>query len=95
MITRNFLFILAGLTTFLLASFLPAWAGPPPLDPRAEGFTKIHFGFKGGLALTQHQGIEPRDMEYTVSSSMRSGLAAGVFIILPVTERFGIQQEVL
>ena len=95
MIVQNSLFLFVVLAAFLLASVLPALAGSPPLDPRCEGFTKIHFGFKGGLALTQHQGIEPRDLEYTVSSSMRAGIAAGVFIILPVTERFGIQQEVL
>ncbi len=47
------------------------------------------------MSLAQHQGIEPRDLEYTVSSTMRKGLAGGVFIVLPVTERFGIQQEIL
>ncbi len=59
------------------------------------GFTKISWGLKGGLALAQHQGTTPRDMEYTVSSTMRRGVTAGVFLILPVTKRFGIQQEVL
>ena len=83
------------LILILFTSVLPALAGPSPLDPRPEGFTKVHFGFKAGLAVTQHQGIEPRDMEYMVSSSMRTGMAAGAFLILPVTGRFGIQQEVL
>jgi len=59
------------------------------------GFTQLSWGFKGGLALAQHQGTTPRDMEYTVSSSMRRGVTAGVFLVLPVTKRFGIQQEVL
>ena len=62
------------LILIFFTSVLPALAGPSPLDPRPEGFTKIHFGFKGGLALAQHQGTEPRDLEYTVSSTMRTGL---------------------
>ncbi len=65
------------------------------LQPRNDGWPKVHIGLKGGPALTQHQGIEPRDLEYTVSSTLRKGFAAGVFMILPVTERFALQQEVL
>ena len=34
-------------------------------------------------------------MEYTVSSHMRRDIAGGVFLILPVTERLSLQQEVL
>jgi len=60
-------------------------AGPPP----------ISFGLKGGLALAQHQGTTPRDMEYTVASAARRDLAAGVFLVLPVTGRLSLQQEVL
>ena len=59
------------------------------------GFTQLSVGLKGGLSLAQHQGIEPRDMEYDVSSSMRHGLAIGVFLTLPVTRRFALQQELL
>ncbi len=59
------------------------------------GFTKLSWGLKGGASFAQHQGTTPRDMEYTVSSTMRRGVTAGVFLILPVTKRFGIQQEVL
>lgn len=85
----------ATLAASLMIPALPALAAPPPLEPRSEGFTRIHFGFKGGLSLAQHQGTEPRDLEYTVSSTMRQGFGGGAFLILPVTERFGIQQEVL
>jgi hypothetical protein len=80
---------------FLVAVLGSSPASSGPLEPRDQGLPRIHFGFKGGLALTQHQGIEPRDLEYTVSSTMRRGVAGGVFMILPVTERFGLQQEVL
>ena len=59
------------------------------------GFTSLSAGLKGGLGLAQHQGTEPRDLEYTVDSTMRRGLAAGVFVTLPITRRFQLQQEVL
>lgn len=83
-----------AVTCLLLAVLLAA------LPSRAQendpgGFTKLSWGFKGGVSFAQHQGTTPRDMEYEVSSSMRTGVAAGAFLILPVTERFGIQQEVL
>ena len=65
------------------------------VDEDPGGFTRLTFGFKGGLALAQHQGTTPRDLEYEVSSSMRRGFVGGVFITLPVTPRFQLQQEVL
>jgi len=46
------------------------------------------------LSLSQHSGIQERDSEYSVSSSWRTGFAAGAFVYLPITSRFGIQQEV-
>jgi len=72
---------------------VPALAHDSDADP--GGFTRLSFGFKGGLALTQHQGTEPREQEYTVASTMRRGFAGGVFLTLPVTRRFFLQQEVL
>ena len=89
------------LTTACLACFAsvlaaaPAAAAISALEPDDDGLPRVHFGFKAGLALAQHQGIEPRETEYTVSSAMRKGGAAGVFMILPVTRRFGLQQEIL
>ncbi len=82
---------------------LLAWLGLIPchtavaheLDADPGGFTRLTFGVKGGLSLAQHQGTTPRDLEYEVSSSMRQGFAGGVFITLPVTRRFLLQQEVL
>jgi len=59
------------------------------------GFTQLSWGLKGGGAFAQHQGTTPRDLEYDVSSSWRTGVTAGVFLVLPVTRRFGIQQEIL
>lgn len=60
-----------------------------------SGFPGISFGIKAGLSLSQHSGIEERDAEYEVSSQWRTGMAVGVFLYLPVTSRFGLQQEVL
>lgn len=59
------------------------------------GLPAVSFGFKGGLALAQHQGTTPRDMQYTVESTSRRDFAAGLFLILPVSDRFEFQQEVL
>jgi len=58
------------------------------------GWAAVSFGLKGGLSLSQHSGIEERGSEYSVSSSWRTGFAAGAFLYLPITSRFGIQQEV-
>jgi hypothetical protein len=80
---------------FLALFFLPVTQTCRAQESDPGGFTRLSWGIKGGLALAQHQGTTPRDMEYTVSSTMRRGVAAGVFLILPVTPRFGIQQEVL
>jgi hypothetical protein len=59
------------------------------------GFTSLSFGVKGGLALSQHQGTEASDSEYTVASTMRKTVMGGVFVILPITRRFALQNEVL
>ncbi|MBP2681349.1 MAG: hypothetical protein H6Q78_1212 [Candidatus Krumholzibacteriota bacterium] len=57
------------------------------------GWAGVSFGIKAGLSMSQHSGIEERDSEYSVASHWRSGFAAGVYLYLPVTSRFGIQQE--
>ena len=59
------------------------------------GLPRLSFGLKAGISLAQHTGVEERDSEYTVSSRWRTGFAVGAFIYLPVTPRFGLQQEVV
>jgi hypothetical protein len=59
------------------------------------GFPSISWGFKAGLSLSQNSGIMERDAEYGVSSEYRKGFAGGLFLYMPVTARFGLQQEVL
>jgi hypothetical protein len=60
-----------------------------------NGFTKVSFGLKAGFSMSQHSGIKERDAEYDVASEWRKGAAVGVFLYLPVTSRFGLQQEVV
>jgi hypothetical protein len=55
----------------------------------------VSFGIKAGISLSQHSGIEERDAEYEVSSEMRKAAGAGLFLYLPITRRFGLQQEVM
>jgi hypothetical protein len=55
----------------------------------------VSFGIKSGLSLSQHYGTEDKYAEYTVSSHWRPGFGGGVFLYLPVTDRFGLQQEVM
>lgn len=74
----------------LVAALAPAAAGAD-----SGGLAAVSIGIKGGLALSQHQGTEARDLEYTVGSSMRRSNTLGVFITLPVTDRFSLQNEVL
>lgn len=64
-------------------------------DAGELGFPSVSWGFKAGLSLTLHSGIMERDAEYGVSSVYRKGFAGGLFLYMPVTSRFGLQQEVL
>jgi len=82
---RNLLF------TFALAVVVNASAAAADQG----GFAPVSFGFKGGLALSQHQGTEVRDLEYTVGSNLRRDVVGGVFAMLPITRRFALQNELL
>lgn len=59
------------------------------------GFPSVSWGFKAGLSLSQNSGVMERGAEYSVSSHYRKGFAGGIFLYLPVTARFGLQQEAL
>jgi hypothetical protein len=59
------------------------------------GLPAISWGFKAGLSLSTNTGILERDSEFEVSSEYRKGFAGGLFLYMPVTERFAMQQEVL
>jgi len=86
--------------SFADASFLPPARAEASRAPGSEGEnsdTPVSFtyGFKGGASFAQHAGIEERNSEYTVKSRWRTGFAAGAFLYVPVTSRFGIQQEIM
>jgi hypothetical protein len=57
--------------------------------------TGARFGFKGGYSMSTQYGIRVPDLPYTVKSHLRHGLAGGVLIYYPITESFGVQQELL
>jgi hypothetical protein len=92
----------------LVAASLLGTACPSPSPARAEvendaepgeirsgSFAEFSFGFKAGMSLAQHAGIKERGSEYTVTSHWRTGFAASAFLYLPITSRFGIQQELV
>jgi hypothetical protein len=56
-------------------------------------FAETSFGFKTGISFAQHCGTEEREPDYEVTNFWRTGLAAAAFLYLPVTSRFGLQQE--
>lgn len=68
---------------------------PEQDEARTDPPVSFSYGFKGGLSFAQHTGIEERNSEYTVKSHWRTGFAAGVFLYVPVTARFGVQQELV
>lgn len=57
--------------------------------------TGVRFGLKGGYSLSTQYGINIPDIPYTVDSYYRSGFAGGILIYYPITESFGVQQELL
>lgn len=57
--------------------------------------TGVRFGVKGGYSLSTQYGITVPDIPYTVDTKWRHGFAGGVLVYFPITESFGIQQELL
>ena len=66
-----------------------------PRDSRLCSIAEFSFGLKAGAGFSQHTGTEVRGSKYTVSSQWRPGFAAGAFLFVPVTSRFGLQQEIM
>lgn len=92
-----FVLVAAGLVGAACSFPPPARAevenGAEPGEIRSGSFAEFSFGFKVGMSLAQHTGIEERGAEYTVTSHWRTGFAASAYLYLPITPRFGIQQE--
>jgi hypothetical protein len=90
---QKILYVPALLACLLAAHASETSAGSSNSDDL--GFPAISWGFKAGLSLAQNSGILERDSEFEVSSAYRKGFAGGLFLYMPITERFGMQQEVL
>lgn len=57
--------------------------------------TGLRFGVKAGYSLALQYGISPADDTYTVETGNRSGFAGGILLYIPITEKVGLQQELL
>jgi len=66
----------------LLNSFLSAQTG-------------VRFGLKAGYSMATQYGITVPDIPYTVDTRFRHGMAGGLLVYFPITESFGVQQELL
>jgi hypothetical protein len=65
------------------------------LTSSLSGQTGARLGFKGGYSMSTQYGITPKDIPYTVDSDFRHGFAGGIFVYFPITDSFGVQQELL
>jgi hypothetical protein len=86
---------LAGLTVFTLGLATLAGSGSAMAAGPPAGLVRVTGGVKAGPAFAQHQGIDDPRLPYTVDSSWRRGVSAAAFLHFPVTDRFGLQQEVV
>jgi len=55
----------------------------------------LEFGLKAGYNLSQHYGTKAGAENYEVDTHFRHAAGGGLFIYSPITEAFGIQQELL
>ena len=55
----------------------------------------VRFGFKGGYSMATQYGMTVPGLPYTVDSLNRHGIVGGILAYFPITESFGIQQELL
>jgi hypothetical protein len=57
--------------------------------------TGVQFGIKGGYSMSTQYGITVPALPYTVDSLFRHGIAGGIMAYFPITDSFGVQQELL
>jgi len=57
--------------------------------------TGVRFGLKGGYSMSTQYGIDVPGIPYSVDTHYRHGFAGGILVYFPVTESFGVQQELL
>jgi len=68
---------------------------PLLLNSSLSAQTGVHFGLKAGYSMGTQYGITVPDLPYTVDTDFRHGMAGGIMVYFPITESFGVQQEVL
>jgi Outer membrane protein beta-barrel domain len=77
--------------------FLGVLNSGDPGVARGQGSTSTippHVTLRAGLSVSEHYGTKSRDQEYRVKSHRRASGVASVSLFLPVTDRFGLQQEI-
>lgn len=77
----------------LLVGLLLALPGSARCEPAPKALAPS-LAIRAGLSFSEHYGTEERGQEYKVSSHRRRSGVAAISLHLPVTERFGLQQEV-
>ena len=65
------------------------------LNSSLSAQTGVLFGFKGGYSMSTQYGITVPGLPYTVDSLYRHGMVGGILAYFPITDSFGIQQELL
>jgi len=91
---------LAGIALGVACVLVPAAAAGADAPAPGSGASYagaplgLSFGLKGALGFSQHAGTEERGAEYDVTSGWRTGFAVSAFLYVPITPRFGIQQEI-
>ena len=64
-------------------------------DNESSANGHLEFGLKAGYNLSQHYGTKAGAENYEVDTHFRHAAGGGVFMYSPITEAFGIQQELL
>jgi hypothetical protein len=73
-----------ALGIFSLFALLPLW-----------GQTKISYGPLAGLNVSQHYGTKGDDLDFSVKTGMRAGIAAGAYLDLQVLPNLKLGYELL
>jgi Outer membrane protein beta-barrel domain len=65
------------------------------LNSSLSAQTGVRFGLKGGYSMSTQYGITDPGIPYTVDTLYKHGGVGGIFVYFPITESFGVQQEIL
>jgi hypothetical protein len=65
------------------------------LNSSLSAQTGVRFGLKGGYSMSTQYGITVPGIPYTVDTLYKHGGVGGILVYFPITESFGVQQELL